>query len=412
MKILFLASTLPRFTNDLQAPFVLEQAQAWKTRRPADEIYILAPHDAAAARREQVGGVEIHRFQYFFPEKLQALAYPAILPNIKRNPFLICQIPAFLWAEYLAAKRIVVERGIDLVYAHWIMPQGLVARWLSKSTGVRYAIQNHSSDLTVFSKLGGVGRSVARAIIRESHAMFCVNRRQKEYALSLFDTTERAEIAPKITVLPMGVSLDETSMQKEPSFAPANPRFQVGMISRLSRKKGVHLLIEAANRLGENGYATTVGIAGDGEDREELQRLPRTGTIKFVGFVSGPDKTRFFNETQFMVFPSVSAGDDVEGLPVALLEALCQGKVVVASRDTNVELLAEWDRIKDDVFLVADPSDSAAFAAVLQRLLELEPSEVSARSNRLRSIMQRYRWDNLIKEYEAALGPVIGAAEG
>jgi glycosyltransferase involved in cell wall biosynthesis len=406
MKILFLASTLPRFTTDLQAPFVLEQAQAWKTRRPADEVCILAPHDAAAARREQIGGVEIRRFQYFFPEKLQALAYPAILPNIKRNPFLIGQIPPFLWAEYLAAKRIVVERGIELIYAHWIMPQGLVARWLSKSTGVRYVIQNHSSDLTVFSKFGGLGQSAARAILRESHAMFCVNSRQKEYALSLFDVTEQAEISRKITVLPMGVSLDQVPVQAE------HPRFRVGMISRLSRKKGVDLFIKAANRLSENGYEVPVGIAGDGEDREELQRLPRTDAIKFVGFVSGLDKLRFFEETQFMVFPSVSAGHDVEGLPVSLLEALCQGKVVVASRDTNVELLPEWDRIKDDVFLLADPGDSGAFAAIMQRLLQLDPSEISARSNRLRNIMQRYRWNNLIKEYEAALGPAVSPVEG
>src|SRR5690606_14090462 len=107
MKILFLASTLPRFPNDLQAPFVLEQGQAWKARRPADDVYILAPHHLGAARRETIDGLEIRRFQYFFPESLQKLAYPAILPNIKANPLLIAQIPLLLWSEYSAAKQII-----------------------------------------------------------------------------------------------------------------------------------------------------------------------------------------------------------------------------------------------------------------------------------------------------------------
>jgi glycosyltransferase involved in cell wall biosynthesis len=409
MKILFMASSLPRFVNDPQAPFVLEQGQAWKNERPAEEVYILAPHDAGAARQEEVGGIEIHRFQYFYPDGLQALAYPAILPNIKRNPLLIGQVLPFLWAEYSAAKRIIREKGIDLVYAHWVMPQGLVARWLSRSTGVQFAIQNHSSDLSVFSKLGGLGQSMARTIIRESCAMFCVNRRQKEDALSLFKSSEQPGIAPKITVLPMGVNLDEALTREWRDDALAAPRYWFGMISRLSRKKGIDLFIHAANRLAEAGHPVPVGIAGDGEYREELQNISRSEAIKFVGFVSGPEKIRFFNDTKFMVFPSISVGDDVEGLPVALLEALCCGKVVVASRDTNLELLPEWDRIRDDIFFLSDPRDIGAFTAAMQEMLRLEAAEVVERSNRLRAIMSRYHWHNLIKEYEAALGSATGA---
>ena len=398
MNILFLTSTLPRFANDLQAPFVLEQAEAWKAKRPADNIYILAPHDAAAARQEQVGDVEIHRFQYFAPASLQALAYPAILPNVKRNPLLIAQIPFFLWAEYTAAKRLIREKGIDFIYAHWVMPQGLVARWLSKATGVPYAIQNHSSDLKVFAKLGGPGKSMARAIIRDARTMFCVNRQQRDYALSLFDASGRPGIADKITVLPMGVSLDVASVPKSDK---ESYRYQLGTISRLSRKKGIDLFIKTAERLADAGEVIPIGIAGDGEDRDILKAMPQSSDITFPGFVFGANKMRFFVDTQFMVFPSVSAGDDVEGLPVAMLEALCCGKVVIASRDTNLEMLPEWDHIRNDIFFLADPKDIDAFTSAVRGILQLKPEDVAARSERLQAVMARYLWHNLIGEYLA-----------
>ena len=398
MKILFLTSTLPRFAADLQAPFVLQQAAAWKVKRPDDEVHILAPHDAAAARHEWLGDVEIHRFQYFIPESLQALAYPAIMPNVKRNPLLALQIPPFVWAEYHVAKRLVREQGFDLIYAHWVMPQGLVAHWLLRATGVPYVIQNHSSDLSVFARFGAPGKSVARKIIQDAAAMFCVNRRQKDYALTLFDAPDQADISEKITVLPMGVSLDVASLRNRTRKAH---RYQLGTISRLSRKKGIDLFIAAAKRLSE---PVAVGIAGDGEDLDDLKAMTESDAIHFPGFLFGADKLRFFEDTKFMVFPSVSAGDDVEGLPVALLEALCSGKVVIASRDTNVEMLPEWDRIKDDIFFLADPLDLDSFADTLRRMLQLTPPEVAARSKRLRAVMSRYLWDNLIEEFLASPG--------
>jgi len=403
MVILFLTSTLPRFPQDSQPPFVLEQCLAWKQERPQDEIHILAPHDAGAAREEETGGVLIHRFRYFYPERLQALAYPSILPNIKRNPLLLAQIPLFFIAQYLAAKRLVAERGVELVYAHWVMPQGLIARRLSRKLGVRFALHNHSSDLSVLANAGRAGRALARSTIRASCALFCVNSRQREDTLRLFESSEQAAIHPKIRVIPMGVSPIKTPADTVSATDPGSARYAFSTISRLSRKKGIDLFIRAVEQLGRVGQAPRVGIAGDGEYAGELRRLVQGGNIEFVGFLSGEEKSRFFADSRFMVFCSVAVGGDVEGLPVALLEALCCGKVTLASRATNIELLPEWPGIKDDVVFLEDPTDVDAFAAALQHMLQLTPQDIAARAERLRRTMSRYRWDKLIREYTSCL---------
>jgi glycosyltransferase involved in cell wall biosynthesis len=401
-----LTSTLPRWPNDLQPSFVIEQAKAWKQRRPEDKIVILAPHDVAAARKETVDGVEIQRFQYFAPARFQSVAYPAILPNIKRNPLILGQLPLFLWSEYATARRVVATRGIDLVYAHWVMPQGMVAYWIHKTTGVPYVVQNHSSDLAVFDKLGAAGRAVARSVLRDAHSFFCVNERLKQAAMDFFPLEERPYIADRTTVLPMGVSLDVERVGSSASPVVSDTfAHDIGMISRLSRKKGVDLLIAAVERLAQDGHRFRVAIAGDGEDRQALRALPRTADICFPGFLAGAEKLSFFDRCRFMAFPSVATGGDVEGLPVAVLEALCCGKLIVAGRDTNIAMLPEWAQIQGAVELLDDPRDVDAFAAALRRLLSLELHAIQPRVARLREVMGRYRWDRLIDEYLARIDP-------
>lgn len=388
MRILMLTSTLPRFPGDMQANFVGEQAKAWTGARPQDGITILAPGDPAAKRLEERDGLRVERFRYMQPERLQKLTYPAILPNIRRNPTLALQVPPFLWFEYRAAKSLVKRDDVDLIYAHWVMPQGLVAWRLKRSTGTPYVLQNHSSDLAVFEKLGNSGRRLARQIIRDASHFFCVNSLQRDGAASLFDDDERAQFLAKCTVLPMGVELPEPKSDTQSEF-------DVATIGRLSAKKGIHHLIGAGERLAAQGSRPVIAIAGDGEEMASLKALADRADIRFLGFVSAKDKDAFFDRTARFAFPAKEADGDVEGLPVSLLEALCRGMPVLASRDTNIELLPEWDRLREHVVFVDDPADETAMNAALERLLALPGKP----NGELVEIMARYRWDRLIEDY-------------
>lgn len=165
MRMFMLTSTLPRFSGDMQANFVGEQAEAWLGARGDDEIDVLAPDDLEAPGVEDHGRLRVTRFRYFWPAALQKLAYPAIMPNIKRDPLLILQLPFFLAAQYAAAARLIRERRIDLVYAHWLAPQGITAWYLYRRFGLPFVLQNHSSDLAIFGKLGAPGRWMARLLL-------------------------------------------------------------------------------------------------------------------------------------------------------------------------------------------------------------------------------------------------------
>lgn len=393
-----LTSTLPRFVGDMQANFVGEQAAAWAAARPGDRIVVLAPHDAGASRREKIGNVAVERFRYWLPEAAQRLAYPAILPNIRRNPLLTLQLPVFLAAEYFAARRLARDAKIECVYAHWVMPQGITAWRLKRSLGIPYILQNHSSDLAVFEKLGSAGRNLARTLLREATHFFCVNAKQRDDALSLFSSGERDEFARRCTVLPMGMVL--------PSYGQdvAGQRHDIATIGRLSSKKGLDFLIRAAENLARRGVRPRIRIAGDGEERARLEALVSNADVTFAGFLTGREKDGFLAAADRFAFPALAADGDVEGLPVALLEALARGVPVLASRDTNIELLPEWPLIRDSVVFVENPADIPALEAGLERLLAAEPNEAVAR------VIQRYRWENLIDEYLAAIDRSLSQA--
>lgn len=399
MKILFLTSTYPRWRGDLQADFVGEQAEAWAEARPQDRVFILAPHDAGAADREQRGSIEVRRFRYARSEERQHLAYPAILPNIRRNPWLALQVPIFIVAQYRAARRLVREEKIDLVYAHWVLPQGLTAYFLKKRCGIHYVLQNHSSDLRVFERFGPLGRLVARTVLGDSKHLFCVNSFQRDHALSLFPKGEAHTMGRRITVLPMGVK-----QLRSQHVSAGVAHFDFGTISRLSVKKGLDFLIEAVALLAGRGRDIRVAIAGDGEERASLEAAGRSLGISFPGFLRDDEKAQFFDLTNAFVFPAKASGGDVEGLPVALLEALVAGKPVIAGGDTNIAMLPEWNTIRECVTFVENPANIVELANAMEHILDLPPKEKDRRLRILQEVTRRYYWDRLIKEYLLAIG--------
>jgi glycosyltransferase involved in cell wall biosynthesis len=199
------------------------------------------------------------------------------------------------------------------------------------------------------------------------------------------------------TVLPMGVAMQVSG--KPPVTRAAEARYTLGTISRLSRKKGLDHLIAAAEALAARGQTPRLAIAGDGEDAARLRALVQAANVTFPGFLAGKEKQAFFDDCFAMALPSASAKGDVEGLPVALLEAMAAGKQIIASRDTNIKLLEEWPEISGAVDFLEDPSDVEAFADAIARMSSCPPEVAARNAGILARVADRYRWKNLIEEY-------------
>ncbi len=383
---------------------MLEQALAWKSKFAGDRVIVLAPHDDEAKTHEVFESVEIRRFKYWWPTSHQALIYPAILPNIRKKRWPIIQVPALLACEFLAARRLIREARVDFVFAHWVMPQGVVAWLLHLFSGVPYGLKNYSSDLRVFQLLPVLGPWFARLIISSSERLICENSILRQEALAFFPERTRAEVSEKVVSLTMGVF---HGVDAPATFDSTSASCDFAYIGRLSRKKGVDHFLRALTALRENGVNFRARIAGAGEEMENLHKINTLSDVEFVGHISGARKTQFFMQARYFVFPSIAVQDDIEGLPVSLLEALYMGKVVIASRATNIHLLPEYETIRSRILILEDPENATQFAGLLRALLSFSEDEVHLRVAATQNITAGFGWDRRIEEYRRLLLPEV-----
>jgi glycosyltransferase involved in cell wall biosynthesis len=96
----------------------------------------------------------------------------------------------------------------------------------------------------------------------------------------------------------------------------------------LTPKKGHEHLLRALALVRERGIACSLVLAGDGAERERLEHLRDelglAGQVQFLGAVS--NVADVLAAVDVFVLPSV-----IEGLPLALLEAMLAGKAVIAT---------------------------------------------------------------------------------
>ncbi|MBM4196667.1 MAG: glycosyltransferase [Gammaproteobacteria bacterium] len=395
--VLVVASTVPRRPGDALPAFVLEQVAALQAAHPECDYLLLAPHEAGAAREEVLAGVGIRRFRYCWPETWQRLAYPAILPNLRRHPWLWLQVPLLFAAEFAAVIALSRSRRPAVIYSHWFAPQGIAcgaAAWL---LGIPHVLTTHAADAEVMRRLPLLGPAVVRGIARRLAAVTAVSTRTAGKLRGFFARpADLAMLDSRLRVLPMGTDVsglrpatgpERLALQSSLGLAP---RRTVLFLGRLTAKKGVDVLLQAFALVTSRMPDALLLIAGEGEERAALERAAAGASgVRFVGYVEGERKRDLLRAAEVFVLPSVVAADgDAEGLPVALLEALAAGLPCVATDASGAEELLA-DGVSGFIVPQRDPQ---ALAEAMLRALTLGEAERAAVTGAARTIAERCDW--------------------
>jgi hypothetical protein len=141
-------------------------------------------------------------------------------------------------------------------------------------------------------------------------------------------------------------------------------------VAALQPYKGIPVLIEACARLAAAGFRFHCDIVGDGPLRHSLaDAIASAGlgaSVRLRGALRQDEVAALLHEAELFVLPSVVAPDgQMEGIPVALMEAMAAERPVIASAISGIPELVEHAASG----LLVEPGNPRALAEAIACLL-------------------------------------------
>ena len=269
--------------------------------------------------------------------------------------------PEFLAKTLVTVPRAAViarrmeARGVRHVHAHWATHPALAAFVVQELTGIGYSFTAHAHDLYLDRSMLGRKIGAARFVVTISR----FNR-------ALIERLFGPAAATKTTVIPCGV--DPRLFRERTPRAPDGV-FRVASVASLRDYKGHRWLVEACALLKGRGVPVHCVLAGEGPERRALERqiaaAGLSGEVELLGDLPQDQVRQLLDRSDVLALPSVvTASGMMDGIPVALMEAMVTGLPVVSTRVSGIPELVQ----DGETGLLAPERDAGALADALQRL--------------------------------------------
>lgn len=399
-RLLVLASTYPRWLNDPEPGFVHELS---KRLAETFDVTVLCPHAPGALVREQLEGVSVVRYRYA-PARWETLVNDGgIVTNLRRSRWKLLLVPGFIAAQAWCAWRLVRRERIQVIHAHWLIPQGLIAALQAKlqDPPTPFVVTSHGADL--YALRGRLLGSVKRWVLSRATSATVVSSAMKDNLMAMGADTR------KVTVVPMGV---DVLQRFTPDVSAVRLRDEILFVGRLVEKKGLIHLLRAMPDILETRPSTYLTIAGFGPDEPRLRlavdELGLGASVHFMGALPQSELPALYRRAALFVAPFVRApSGDQEGLPVALMEAIACGCPVLAGDVAGLaDLLGEN---AGDVLV--DPHDKGRLAQrVIERLANADAAQARALQMGI-DVRERFDWKHIAERYAGLLHAACQTSE-
>ncbi|MCB1213061.1 MAG: glycosyltransferase family 4 protein, partial [Chlamydiia bacterium] len=256
----------------------------------------------------------------------------------------------------LRALKHASQQNFDIIHMHALSCGAFskICKWIAPKTKIIVTI--HGLDWQR-AKWGIAARSLLKmgetASRRYSDLLFCVSFSLHTYFCMRYPGVRSVYI-------PNGIN----PQKKCPIFPPEGleSRKYVLYLGRLVPEKGVHHLIEAYKKITTDFPLIIAGptLNDDGYNKMLHQLAEGDSRIRFVGIVEGEEKLCYLTHAHLFVLPS-----EIEGLPIALLEAAAHGVCpLISNIPTAIEVLGTENVTRGFTFDLLEKNQ-------LQEVLEL-----------------------------------------
>lgn len=269
-------------------------------------------------------------------------------------------IPMHGDADPLLAFRVRAEvrRGrYHLVHTH-LLHADLYGRLGARLAGVRVVSSYHCDD--PLHLIPGV-RQMDAVSARACSRIICISGAVRDFVHREIGVPERLLTVVRYGMDPEPAGPGRDALRAELGIAPGDP--VVGIVGRLHDQKGHVYLFQAFRRVLAAHPRALLVVAGDGPEREALDRLAGELGIaertRFLGFRA--DAPALMHAFDVVAVPSL-----YEGFGLVLLEAMAAARPLVASSVSAIPEIV----VEGETGLLAPPRDPHALAAALTALLD------------------------------------------
>jgi len=396
VNIAIIASSYPRYNIDGAARFNHSIADA--LAKLGHNVHVIIPFSPEISPFET--SVNIHNFKYICPLRFSIMGYAQAMQSdrkLRKLAFILA--PLFFISAFLKLSYIVKRYDIDIIHAHWVIPNGFIASLVGIITQKPVYLSLHGSDIFFALKNRWLGL-LARWTFKHIQGATTCSPELYQGAIKLGAT------ASQLYLLPWGA--DPEQFSENPKGAEEvrkkynlNSKHMVLMgIGRLVGKKGFSYLIEAVAHLLHNYDNIRLMLVGDGPEYSKLrniaQQMKISDKVIFTGMVSWDQIPKYLAASDIFVMPSIHDKGNVDGLPTVILEAMAAGKPIIASDVGGISMVLKNG---ENGYLIAE-KDVVALAEAITKILQLDQLEVLGKRNR-KLIKEQFNWMNVARSFEA-----------
>jgi glycosyltransferase involved in cell wall biosynthesis len=237
----------------------------------------------------------------------------------------------------------------DVVYAHFLVPSGLIGALASRAPLV---VTAHGRDVRNVGSIRGMATLTRRTVARAAAVIAVSDYLRRELEAKV------PEARGKTEVIDSGVDLERFRVEPTPTDGP---RFLC--LGALSERKNVVRLADAFAQVG----AGTLTFVGNGPLRS---RLEGHENVELAGAVPHDEIPRRIAQSHVVCQPSL-----IEPFGQAVLEAMACGRSVVATR-----IGGPPEFVPPDAGVLVDPLDVEALARALRQAAALPSPNQAARA--------------------------------
>ncbi len=405
MKICILTHTFPRFPGDSAAPFM--EGLASGLTFAGNEVFVLTPFSTDFQINIK-RPYKLRTFKYIFPNKLHILGFSNTLKNdVRLKPLVYILAPLFFLFEIFNLFLLVKKEKIDIISAHWILPNGFLASFVSLLTGVPLVSTLPGSDVYIaqknflFKLCAHFASFISSAITSNSPQL-------------LQDLENLGADRKKFSTIIYGVDPKKfhpdlkNGLVLRKKLGISDNKIIILGVGRLVAKKGFRYLIEAAPKILQKNKKVIFVIVGEGDQREELEGLIKKEELSEFFFLPGSVDYKhlknFYNMADIFILPSVrDEKGNLDDQSVSVVEAMACGLPVVTTDFPGYRVVI--NNRKSGILIPEKNAQEIAYT--LSQLISSKKMRESLGKNARSEVLNRFFWPAIGRQYSKLFEEII-----